>query len=270
MYNIWLELAPLFAIIAALFGLGYWWNWRRNRKEERAQADALTALAGSLGGRVVGPDDARPWSAGLLAPLRAETDGLVNRLSMASPRSFGTALDFRRGRWSVRVGEASVERAAQNGTRTVHEHRVEVATAPVAPMKISRRVHGATDFLGRPLGPDHVSAQGGELVREVPVTVAARGDQWHRVAFPPGPFDAQFAVFTSDPAAAAAAFNPQAAEWLLAEFHAMPSTVHFEAGVVFGTVPGRIDPDLVLKTVDAVLGLLDRMGVAPAHPPAPA
>jgi hypothetical protein len=267
MFNIWLELAPLIAIIAALFGLGYWWNWRRNRREEHAQVDALTALAGSLGGRVIGRAEALPWSVELLEPMREETDGLVNRLSMASPTSFGVALDFRRGRWSVRIGEASVEKSVDNGTRTEYEHRIEVATAPVTPMKISRRVHGGKNLFGRPLGPDHISAQGGELVREVPVTVAEAGGEWHRVALPPGPFDAQFAVFTSDPAAVARAFDPGAVEHLLGQVRSLPSPLHFEAGLVFGTVPGRINPEHVLATVDVILGLLDRMGIAPAHPP---
>ncbi|MFJ6670597.1 hypothetical protein ACIQMJ_05755 [Actinosynnema sp. NPDC091369] len=267
MVNVWLELAPLFAIIAALFGLGFWWQWRNRRKEENAHADAVAALATGLGGRVLDPAEARPWSAELLEPMREETDGLVNRLSMASPRSFGTTLDFHRGRWAVRVGEASVEKSVQNGTRTEYEHRIEVASAPLPPMKISRRVHGGTNLFGRPLGPDHVSAQGGELVREIPVTVAAVGGQWHRVAFPPGPFDTQFAVFTSDPAAVARAFTPEVVEYLLAQAHGLPSPLHFEAGLVFGTRRDRINPDHVLAAVDAILGLLDRMGVAPGHPP---
>ena len=198
-----LDFAPLIAIMLALYGLLHWWKWHGDRKKERAHLDAVEAFARSLGGRVVDPADARPWSAELLEPMRDETDGLVNRLGTASPRRFGTALDVRRGAWSVRVGEASVEKSADNGTRTAYEHRIEVATAPVTPLKISRRVHGGTDFLGRPLGPDNIDAQGGEMVREVPETVAAAGGEWHRVAFPPGPFDAQFAVFTSDPAAVA-------------------------------------------------------------------
>ncbi|MFE9744362.1 hypothetical protein ACFYOT_05625 [Saccharothrix saharensis] len=267
MFNIWLELAPLFAIIAALFGLGFWWQWRNRRKEENAHVEAVAALATGLGGRVLGPAESRPWSAELLEPMREETDGLVNRMSMASPRSFGTTLDFRRGRWSVRVGEASVEKSVQNGTRTAYEHRIEVATAPLTPMKISRRTHGGTNFLGRPLGPDNIEAQGGELVREVPVTVAAAGGEWHRVAFPPGPFDAQFAVFTSDPAVVAPVFTPQVVEYLLAQAHGLPSPLHFEAGLVFGTVPERIAPGHTLDTVDLVLGLLDRMGVVAGHPP---
>ncbi|MFD1149672.1 hypothetical protein [Saccharothrix hoggarensis] len=263
-----LDFAPLIAVMLALYGLLLWWRWRGDRKEERAHFDAVAAFARSLGGSVVDPAAARPWSAELLEPMRSETDGLVNQLGVASPGSFGTTLDFRRDGWSVRVGEASVEKAADNGTRTAHEHRVEVATAPVTPMKISRRVHGGTNFLGRPLAPGNIEAQGGELVREVPVTVVAAGGGWHRVAFPPGPFDARFAVFTSDPAAVARGFTPEVVEYLLAQAHSLPSPLHFEAGLVFGTMRERIGPGHTLDTVDAILGLLERMGVAPAHPPA--
>jgi hypothetical protein len=254
------------ALVLALLGLLFWWMWRSNRKEEREHAEALAALAGRLGGAVVDPAGARAWSAELLAPLRDETEGLFNRMSMAGRRRFGTALDFRRGRWSVRVGEASVKKAAQNGTRKYYEHRIEVATARLVPMKISRRLYGATNFLGRPLAPDNILAQGGEQVREVPVTVAAEQGQWHQVRLP-GPVDAEFAVFTSDPAAAARALNPQAVQWLLEHGTALPSPLHFEAGLVFGTMPNRISPDHVLPKVDVILGLLDRMGVAPGQPP---
>lgn len=260
------DLAPLVAIILALLGLVAWLMWRKDRKKDREHAEALAALAGRLGGAVVDDDAARAWSAELLAPLRDETEGLFNRMGMAGRRRFRTAVDFRRGRWSVRVGEASVKKAAQNGTRTYYEHRVEVATARLVPMKISRRMYSGTNFLGRPLGPDDILAQGGGRVREVPVSVAAEQGQWHQARLP-GPADAEFAVFTSDPAAAARTLNPQAVDWLLAQGTAMPFPLHFEAGLVFATVTGRISPEHVLNTVDAVLGLLDRMGAAPAHPP---
>ncbi|QQQ76368.1 hypothetical protein IOD16_36045 [Saccharothrix sp. 6-C] len=263
----WIRLSPLLAIMAALIGLLFWWRWRSDRKEERAHVDALTALAGTLGGRVVDPAESAAWSAGLLAPMRGETDGLVNRLGTVSRPRFDTALEFRRGEWSVRVGEASVKKVAQNGTRTDHEHRIEVATSRLAPMRISRRNHGGTNSWGRPRRADDISAQGGELVREVPVTVAAEGGQWHRVAFPPGPFDAQFAVFTGDPAAVSRLLDPETTEHLLDQAHGLPSVLHFEAGLVFGTRPGRIGPGHTLDVVDAILGLLDRMGVAPARPP---
>ncbi|MBW4719663.1 hypothetical protein [Saccharothrix obliqua] len=239
-----LDLAPLIAVVLALFGLLLWWRRRRDRKAEHEHAEALAALAGSAGGRVVGRAGARAWSAGLLSP---------KGLPLSRPR-FVLALDVRRGDWSVRVSEASVKKATSTSAATSYEHRIEVAASGLPTMKISRRVHS-----GRPLDP--------ALVREVPVTVAAEGGQWHRVGFPPGPFDARFAVFASDPAAAAQALNPRAVEHLLARVDFLPFTLHFESGLVFGTMSGRINPDHVLNAVDAVLGLLDRMGATPAHPP---
>ncbi|MEU4739163.1 hypothetical protein AB0G02_01705 [Actinosynnema sp. NPDC023658] len=254
-----LDLAPLVAIVVVLLGVLVWWRRHKKRKAERAHAEEVAAFASALGGRVAGPDDVRPWSAELLAPLRDETDGVINRMGVASRRRYTTAVDLRRGPWSVRVGEASVEKSRDNGTRTAREQRIEVATAPLAPTRIGRRVHGGRTLLG----PDRTAAEGGGLVREVPVTVAAAGGGWHRVAFPPGPFDAGFAVFTSDPAAAVRALHPRAVEHLLAVGHDLPFTLHFEAGLVFGTIPGPMEPDRTTAAVDAIVGLLDRMGAIP-------
>lgn len=145
--------------------------------------------------------------------------------------------------------------------------RIEIAAARLVPMKISRRIYSGRNSWGRPSAPDNIFAQGGERVREIPVTVARERGQWHQLGLPPGPLDARFAVFTSGPAAAARALSPQAAEHLLAQVNSSPFPLHFEAGSVFGTVPRRIDPDHVLEKVDVILGLLDRMGVAPAQPP---
>ncbi|MFD1149671.1 hypothetical protein [Saccharothrix hoggarensis] len=263
----YVEILPIVAIMVGLLALGHWWRRRSDRKSEQAHAEALAEFAGGLGGRLVDPAEAHAWSAGLLEPMRRKTDGLVNQLNQVSPTSFGLTVDFPRGRWAVRVGEASVEVTADNGTRTAYEYRIEVATAPVTPMKISRRIHDGKNLFGRPLPPDHVVAQGGERVREVPVTVAAEGGGWYRVSFPPGPFDTNFAVFTSDPAAVAPLFDPRVAEHLLAEFNDMYFTLHFEAGLLFCTLINRIIPDQALARVDALIGLLERMGVAPAHPP---
>ncbi|GAB2997635.1 hypothetical protein [Saccharothrix stipae] len=264
-----LDLAPLIAIMLALVGLLVWWRWRGNRKEERQHAESLAALAASLGGRVVGPDEARAWSAELLPPLQGEAEGLVNRAGTVRRPRFETALDFRRGNWSVRVGEASIRKqVATAGTTTIHQHRIDVAASIPAPMKISRRIH--VDFRGRPLAPDRAGAAG--PAAEVPVTVEREQRQWLQARLPE-PMDREFTVFTTDPAAAARAFTPQAVEWLLGQAganpfqSAMPLVLTFEAGLVYATAPQRIDPAQVMAKVDVILGLLERMGVAPAAPP---
>lgn len=263
-----LKLSPLIAIIVAVVGLAYWWRWRSDRKEETSHADALAALAGGLGGRVAGPAEVRAWSADLLPPMKSSTEGFAGRLGTVRPPRFETALDFRRGNWAVRVGEASMEKANSTSSATAHEHRIEVATSLVAPMKIGRRI--LVDFRGRPLAPDRAGAAG--PAAEAPVTVVHEQRQWLPAAVPE-PVAREFTVFTTDPSAVARAFTPQAVEWLLGQaganpfVSAMPLLLTFEAGLVFTTSPQRIDPDHVLAKVDAILGLLDRMGIAPAHPP---
>lgn len=259
-----MELLYVVAALVVLFALLRWFQSRGARKEDQAQADALAVLANGLGGRVADPADVRAWSADLLPPMKSSTDGVAGRLGTVRAPRFETALDFRRGNWAVRVGEASMEKANSTSSATAHEHRIEVATAIVPPMKIGRRV--LVDFLGRPLAPDRAQAA------EAPVTVVREQRQWLPAGLPE-PLGREFTVFTSDPSAATRAFTPQVVEWMLGQaganpfVSAMPLLLTFEAGLVFTTSPQRIDPDQVLAKVDAILGLLDRMGIAPAHPP---
>lgn len=256
---------PLLAVFAALIGLGAWWHWRSKRKEEQAYADGLTALANAVGGRVAGPEDVTAWSAGLLPPMKSETDGFSGWIGTVRPPRFETALDFRRGHWSVRLTEASMERANSSSSSVRYEHRVDVATSLVPPMKISRRIH--VDHLGRPLRPDRVRDSGAPA--EAPVTVAQEQRQWLRVGLPE-PLAKEFTVFATDPAAAARVFTPQVVAWMLEQAgplpfeSVMPLMLTFEAGLVYATTRDRIKPDPVLAQVDVILGLLDRMGIAPA------
>lgn len=263
-----MELLYVVAALVVLFALLRWFQSRGSRKEDQAQADALATLANGLGGRVADPADVRAWSADLLPPMKSSTDGVAGRLGTVRPPRFETALDFRRGNWAVRVGEASMEKANSTSSATAYEHRIEVATALVPPMKIGRRI--LVDFLGRPLAPDRAQAAG--PAAEAPVTVVREQRPWLPAGLP-DPVGREFTVFTTDPSAVARAFTPQVAEWVLGQaganpfVSAMPLLLTFEAGLVFTTSPQRIDPDQVLAKVDAILGLLDRMGIAPAHPP---
>lgn len=268
MDDFYVKLAPLIAIMVGLIGLAFWWKWRGERKEEHSHADALAALANTLGGRVAGSADVRAWSAELLPPMKSDTEGISGLLGTVRRPRFETALDFRRGNWAVRVGEASMEKANSTSSATAYEHRIEVATSLLPPMKISRRIH--VDFRGRPLVSDSAQAVG--PAGEAPVTVEREQREWLRARLPE-PVDREFTVFTTDPAAVARAFNPQVVEWLLGQagsnpfLSAMPLVLTFEAGLVYATSPRRIDPDQIMAKVDVILGLLDRMGVAPAHPP---
>lgn len=77
---------------------------------------ALTPLAESLGGKLIGPGEANAWSPAL---QRAQ-------------HKPGLSLEFQRGPWHVRVTEASYARDAllPNENRMSFEHWIEVATIP--------------------------------------------------------------------------------------------------------------------------------------------
>jgi hypothetical protein len=252
----------LFACLGGLLGLVLWWAWHSKRRDGRQHASSLTALAGRLGGTVSGPDAAHAWSAALQAPFEHSTDGLVDKLSMVTRPRFDAALDFRRGAWPVRVSEASMESSASGTTRTRYEHRIEVATAQLPPMRISPIIR--TDFRGRPLPPDKIMAQGGPAVREAPVTVQRQRGDWQPARMPPVAGE-RLVAFTSDQRFAAHVLTPPAAEWL-AEGGRLPFLLTFEGGLLYYTVPGRIDPDRILHEVDLLVGFLDRTPLQPGHP----
>jgi hypothetical protein len=260
---------PIFPVLA--FSLGAvavrrWWQQRRHRKADGEQALALTPLANSLGGEVVGADGATAWSAELRGPLANHVDGFVDKLLQRSAPRFDLALDFQRGAWHVRVSQASMRQQNSNGVGRLLEHRVEVATVRLAPMRLARRQH--VDFRGRPVPPGHL----GEWMSEAPLTAVRDAREWLPLRLPPGA-DQEFVVFASDLAGAERAFNPQALEWLGTRLDVLPPLVGrflsltFEGGVVYTTLRGHIDQETVLPIVDTIVGLLDRMPDArPRHP----
>ncbi|GAA3458718.1 hypothetical protein ACFFSW_07670 [Saccharothrix longispora] len=263
-----LDLAPLIAIILGLLGLMFWWRWRTKRKEEREHSDALSTLTATLGGKVVGREEARAWTADLLPPMKSDTEGFIGWLGTVRRPRFETALDFRRDGWSVRVSEASMEQATSDSSNTFYEHRIEVATSPLPAMKMCRRLHEG--FLGRP--PTPAQAEAVEPAGEPPTTAVREQLDWLPVGLPE-PANREFTVFSTDAAAVSRAFTPQVAEWLVAEagpnpFQSpMPILLTFEAGFAYTTASQRIDPDHLLARVDIILGLLNRMGATPAIPP---
>lgn len=262
--------APIVVPLLALVALLFWWKWRGERKEERTHADALAALADALGGRVVDAAGARAWTTDLLPPLRNQAEGVVNRVGTVRRARFETALDFRRGGWSVRVSESSiVKHGVTTPSSTIHEHRIEVATSPLPATRLCRRVRSG--FQGRPLPP----AQAGDVgpAGEPPVTAVREQRDWLPVRLPE-PADLEFTAFSTDPVAVSRAFTPQLAQWLVDEaglnpFQGpVPVLLTIEGGYAYTTAAERIDPERLLARVDLILSLLSRIGATPAHPPA--
>lgn len=259
--EIWLRLSPLLACMAIGIGLLFWSQWRSARKEQHEHVEALTALAARLGGTVSHAENATAWSAELLRPFKNDTGGFINWLGTARRPRFEIALDFVRGPWRMRVTEASMKQNISNGTRTFHEHRIEVTTAPLPPVKLARRLY--TDFLGRRLKPGHVLTEGTAVIKEPPVTVAQRQSEWQRFWLPE-PGNSQYAVFTNDPAAANRMLNREVLEYLVENTGALPFVLTFEDGLFYATMSGRIVPGALPKMLEAVLGLLERIpGAAP-------
>ncbi|MBP2334991.1 hypothetical protein JOF41_001169 [Saccharothrix coeruleofusca] len=270
MADFYWDLAPFVAICLALIGLVYWWGWRRDRAEEREHVNALAALADSLGGKsVVGRSESRAWSADLLPPMKTATEGFFGWLGTIRQPRFETAVDFQRGEWSVRVSEASVKQHVVTAGATIsYEHRIEVATSPLPATRICKRVYPESRRTWLFKNVQVVGPAG-----EPPLTAERDQQQWLRVVLPEA-LDREFTVFSTDPATVRRMFTPQVVEWMLDRTgspgtSAMPFALTFEAGFAYTVEHGRIAPDLLLPQVDAILGLLDRMRAAPAHPPAP-
>lgn len=251
-----LDMWPLLLGLAAIIGAVYWSQWRDGRREDEAHAQALAAFAATFGGTVVTHHPA-PWSASLLPPFQRHTDGVIGLLTTVRRPRFSVAVEFQRGPWRVRISEAWMRKRTKHGRgrqRSIYEHRIDVATAELAPLKISRRWH--TDFRGQPLNPDHILAKGGKPVTEPPATVAQRQGPWAPAAVS-APANQDLAAYTCDHAAAARMLNAHSTAWLLDRLHALPPLLTFESCLLYATMPGRIDPSEVMQTVDTLLGLLD-------------
>jgi hypothetical protein len=266
-----LSLWPLVLVYGVFYLLFFLLRRRKKNKDARLLAETLDAVASAVGGTVAGPDGVTPWSAELRGPMATNVGGFVNSLATARRPRFTGAVDFQRGRWHVRVTEATMKKANSTSAAWIHEHRIEVATARLAPLKLTRRVHA--NALGRPLSPKSANALEHGWVGEIPVTAAREQHDWMKVDLP-AELDREFTVFTTDLSSARRVLNPQSIEWLLDLKESSPSlmvrsfmALTFESGLVHVTLPKRIDPEELLPAVDAIVGLLDRIPVAtPRHP----
>ncbi|MEU7481300.1 hypothetical protein AB0A63_35360 [Lentzea sp. NPDC042327] len=258
---------PIAAVLAFVLSwkvVARWWRMRKNRKADDRQRDALVPLADSLGGTVVGSEAAAAWSAKLLGPLENHADDLTDKLMQRSRPRFDLALDFQCGPWHVRVSQASMRQQTGNGVRRLQEHRIEVATSLLAPMKIAR--HAEIVFGGR------VVTQRREAPAR-PRTAEQNQADWLPLRLPPS-MDDEFVVAASDLSSAARSFTLETLEWLLVRLNELPVLTHgrfmsltFESGLVHATFPECIDPAVLISHVETIIGLLDRMpDVRPRHP----
>ncbi len=262
---------PFILVYAVSYLLFFLLRRRRKNKDARLLAETLNTVASAVGGTVAGPDAVTPWSAELRGPMATNVGGFVNSLATARRPRFTGAVDFQRGRWHVRVTEATMKRANSSSAAWIHEHRIEVATAPLAPLKLTRRVHA--NAMGRPVSTTSANALEHGWVSEIPTTAARDQHDWMQVDLPEE-LDREFVVFTTDLSSARHVLNPHSIEWLLDLKESSPSlmvrafmALTFESGFVYMTVPKQVDPEELIPTVDAMVGLLDRIPVAtPRHP----
>ncbi|USX49717.1 hypothetical protein [Lentzea sp. HUAS12] len=240
--------------VVIVVALVVWFVWRKKKREEQARITELTAFADSVGGSVQDRRaGARPWSAEFTRAMASEYGTFFRWLGRQSEGRFDYALDFSRGRWRVRISEASLENATSSSTRTAQETRVEVATTDLVTLKIIRRRHAGS----------HSQERG--WAAEVPVTVSAERDPlWMEIRLPAS-VDHAFVAFTSDLPEAARVLNHGFLALLLDEVQLR--TLTFEAGIVHTTLDGPIFPRLALETTDLMVALLERVpGLEPRDP----
>lgn len=257
-----------FGVMILFLVVRRWLQFRGHGKRRDEQIAALTPLAQRLGGKVLGPGEAAMWTAELCKPF-------WNQFSIAfrSKRQFDLSLDFQRGPWHVRVTEASIRYDSRGfGVRWLQEHRIEIATARLAPLKVTRPNKYNVNN-GQPLSPGQLESEWKQVVGNRPESAKQDGVQWLPVPLAP-PMDQEFSAYGSDPAAAARELGFDALHWLIDREQGLPGwarrmSLTFEAGVVYLVVHDHIYPDDLMGVVDTICGLLDRMpGVRPRHPAA--
>ncbi|WP_143086888.1 hypothetical protein [Lentzea flaviverrucosa] len=245
-----------------------WLQLRSHGKARDEQIAALTPLAQRLGGKLLGPDEASMWTAELCKPFRNEFS-----IAFRSKRQYDLSLDFQRGPWHVRVTEASIRYDSRGfGVRWLQQHRIEIATARLAPLKVTRPNKYNVNN-GQPLSPGRLESEWKQIVSNEPETAKQSDAEWLPVPLLP-PMDHEFSAYSSDPAAAARELNFDALHWLLDHEESLPAwakgmSLTFESGFVYLAAYDHIYPDDLLAVVDTICGLLDRMtGARPRHPAA--
>lgn len=259
-----LEMWPLLLALLAFGAYMSWSNWRKRRRDNESVDAALTDLAANFGGQVLHGADAGVRSGALSPMLHRQTTGLRALTTRRKPRP-EIAVQFTTGPWQVRISEwSAVFRGIHERQETHYEHRIEISTAELAPLKLTERRH--VDLGGRPIDQNSAEAIGD--VDEAPVTVAQRQGQWVQAAIA-SPAGDDLAAFTTDHAAASRTLNDRATSWLVDRLYGTHRTLTFEAGLLYTTTSGRIDGGEVTRTVNTMLGLLECIPeAAPTRPAA--
>ncbi|GHH60179.1 hypothetical protein [Lentzea cavernae] len=252
-----LKLGLLVLILVALIALVFWWRSRKERQDALDHAAELAKFAAGLGGTLT---VASAWSADLRRPFAEEYGDVIGWLHRASESRFDHAVDFERYGWQVRVTEASIElnsASTQDKVVTHVEHRIEVATAGLVPLKL------AINSLGGGRGAPR-------WVAEAPQSLASSSQpQWHELRLPAG-LDQLYLAATADPHRAAAMITPAVVQRLQGESQAGNlRTLTVEAGIAYTVETGPIVPTSVMQTVDAIIGVLDRIPGAQPRSSAP-
>ncbi|MFD4644236.1 hypothetical protein ACFWN2_43480 [Lentzea sp. NPDC058436] len=245
-----------------------WLQFRNHGKARDEQIAALTPLAQRLGGKVFGPGEAAMWTGELRKPFENEFS-----IAFRSKRQFDLSMDFQRGPWHVRVTEASIRYDSRGfGVRWLQEHRIEIATARLAPLKV-RRPNKYSVNNGQPLSPGQLASEWKQVVGNEPETAKQTDAAWLPVPLAP-PMDQEFSAYGSDPSTAARELNFDVLHWLIDQEDGLPSwakgmSLTFESGFVYLVVHDHIHPDDLMVVVDTICGALDRMpGARPRHPAA--
>ncbi|MFD4673789.1 hypothetical protein ACFWNN_28995 [Lentzea sp. NPDC058450] len=252
-----LKLGLLVLILVALLALMFWWARRQEHKQALDHATELEKFAASLGGTL---GLAPAWSADLCRPFAREYGNAIGWLRRASEARFDHTLDFERHGWRVRVTEASIElnsASTQDKVVTHVEHRIEVATAALPPLKL------AISSLGE-------GRAARRWVTEVPQSVASGPQpQWHELRLPAGLQELYLAA-SADPHRATAMFTPALVERLQGESQmGNLRTLTVEAGISYSVSAGPIEPKLVLPAIDAIIAVLERIPGAQPRSSAP-
>ena len=258
--------------VIAFYAIRRWWQIRKHARARTEQIARLTPLATELGGTVTGPEAATAWSAELQPPMERVLSGM-SRIDQRSIPRFDLALDFQRGPWHVRVSEASVRKAltGSDAVQYEQEHRIEVATARLAPMKILRPVRFGLSGLKSPKFMEQQRFEG--WASEPPLTVEREQREWHHVALMPS-MDEEFYVYGTDVVAVQRNLDDEALKWLLSRQEGLPLMAQHmrltvEGGLVYAVIADHIYPENLMYVVDTIVGLLDRMPDAkPRHPAA--